>query len=388
MERTSTATVDREGAARLAGRAVLITGGGRGIGAASAIALAEAGATVALAARNEAQVVDVAAMMREDGLKGFAFRCDVTDPRQVRDLALSAREAMGRVDIMINNARTATSNPLGRITLAEWEHMMDVNAKGTYLCTQAVFDGMVEQGWGRIVNVASLAGLEGDRYIAAYAAAEHAIIGFTKAVAAEAEGTGVAVHAVCPGYVDTPLTDETIARIMHLTGQSWHEALRSVLDQAGQARLIRAQEVAEGDRRALCGAEGRAQRRGRGPGWSGHAVATRSVIVVGLRRRTERHGVADPDDAVVHDDAVHAATPPGIERLRQPGTLFIHALAGPRLTQHEQAHATERQHSIASAVESDSAHHQVRSPHLRRRIGERLTDAVEDLLLDDRDLAS
>lgn len=189
--------------------------------------------------------MEVATQMRNDGLEGFAFRCDVTDPRQVRDLALSAREAMGQVDILINNAATATSNRLGRITMAEWEHIMAVNATGTFLSTQAMFDGMVERGWGRVVNVSSLAGLQGDRYIAAYVAAEHAVIGFTKAVAAEAEDTGVTVNAVCPGYVDTPLTDETVARIMHLTGKSWQEALRSVLDKAGQSRLIRAGEVAE-----------------------------------------------------------------------------------------------------------------------------------------------
>jgi NAD(P)-dependent dehydrogenase (short-subunit alcohol dehydrogenase family) len=200
---------------------------------------------VAVAARNEAQVVEVATVMREAGLEGFAFRCDVTDPRQVRDLALSAREAMGHVDILVNNASTATSNRLGRITMAEWEHIFAVNATGTFLCTQAMFDGMVDRRWGRIVNVSSLAGLQGERYIAAYVAAEHAVVGFTKAVAAEAESTGVTVNAVCPGYVDTPLTDETIARIIHLTGKSWQEALRSVLDQAGQPRLIRAAEVAD-----------------------------------------------------------------------------------------------------------------------------------------------
>ncbi|MDH3207164.1 MAG: SDR family oxidoreductase [Gemmatimonadota bacterium] len=240
-----TALANGDPRASLAGRTVVITGGGRGIGAATAIALAEAGARVAVAARNEAQVVEVATQMREDGLEGFAFRCDVTDPRQVRDLALSAREAMGHVDILINNASTATSNRLGRITVAEWQHIFDVNTTGTFLCTQAMFDDMVKRGWGRVVNVSSLAGLRGDRYIAAYVAAEHAVVGFTKAVAAEAEDTGVTVNAVCPGYVDTPLTDETIARIMHLTGKSWQDSLRSVLDQAGQSRLIRAAEVAE-----------------------------------------------------------------------------------------------------------------------------------------------
>jgi len=229
----------------LAGRTALVTGGGRGIGAAAAHALAEAGVAVAVAARNESQVVDVAAHLRGRGYEAVAFRCDVTDPRQVRELALSAREAMGHIDILLNNAGTATSNPLGRIKLTEWNHIMAVNATGTFLCTQAVFGPMVERGWGRIVNVASIAGLEGGKYIAAYTAAKHAVVGFTRSVAAEAAGTGVTVNAVCPGYVDTPLTDETIARIMQRTGLSWHAAMKAILDQSGQPRLIRAEEVAE-----------------------------------------------------------------------------------------------------------------------------------------------
>ncbi len=223
----------------------VITGGGRGIGAAAAIALAEAGAKVSVAARNEAQVVEIVAEMRAEGHEAFAFRCDVADPRQVRDLALSAREAMGRIDILVNNAGTATSNPLSRITLSEWQHMMDVNATGTFLCSQAVYEQMAERRWGRIVNVASIAGLEGDKYIAAYTAAKHAVVGLTKALAVEFKGTGITVNAVCPGYVDTPLTDETIARIMQHTKKSWQDALKSLLAQAGQTRLIPAPEVAQ-----------------------------------------------------------------------------------------------------------------------------------------------
>ncbi|NIP83034.1 MAG: SDR family NAD(P)-dependent oxidoreductase [Gemmatimonadetes bacterium] len=230
---------------RLDGYNAVVTGGGRGIGAAAAIALAEAGAKVSVAARNETQVVEIAAEIRRNGHEAFAFRCDVTDPHQVRDLALSAREAMGRIDILVNNAGTATSNPLSRITLAEWRHIMEVNATGTFLCSQAVYEPMVERRWGRIVNVASIAGIEGDKYISAYTAAKHAVVGFTRAMAVEAKGTGVTFNAVCPGYVDTPLTDETIARIMHQTDRSWQEALSALLEQAGQPRLIRAHEVAE-----------------------------------------------------------------------------------------------------------------------------------------------
>jgi len=229
----------------LEGYNALITGGGRGIGAAAGIALARAGAKVSLAARNEEQVVQIAAEIRKDGYQAFAFRCDVTDERQVRDLVMSATDAMGRVDILVNNAGTATSNPLPRVTLAEWRHIMDVNATGTFLCTKAVYDQMAERRWGRIVNIASTAGLEGGRYITAYTAAKHAVVGFTKALAIESRGKGVTVNAVCPGYVDTPLTDETIARIMHHTGKNWQDALNLLLSESGQPRLIRAHEVAD-----------------------------------------------------------------------------------------------------------------------------------------------
>jgi NAD(P)-dependent dehydrogenase (short-subunit alcohol dehydrogenase family) len=235
----------------LVGYNAVITGGGRGIGAAAAFALAKAGAKVSVAARNEGQVVEIAADLRKDGYEAFAFRCDVTDPRQVRELALSAREAMGRIDILVNNAGTATSNPISKITVAEWEHIMAVNATGTFLCTQAVYGQMSEQRWGRVVNVASIAGLAGDKYITAYTAAKHAVVGFTRALAVEARGSGITVNAVCPGYVDTPLTDETIARIMQHRKASWQEALTSLLKQAGQPRLIRAHEVAD-EILALC----------------------------------------------------------------------------------------------------------------------------------------
>ncbi len=191
------------------------------------------------------QVVEVAGAIRDEGFEAFAFRCDVTKPLEVKSLALSAREAMGRVDLLVNNAGTATSNPLKRITIDEWRHIMEVNATGTFLCTQAVMEGMRSKGFGRVVNVASMAGLEGGKYISAYTAAKHAVVGFTRAMAVEVAGTGVTVNAVCPGYVDTPLTDETVARIMKKTGGTHDEALALLLEQAGQARLIRGSEVAD-----------------------------------------------------------------------------------------------------------------------------------------------
>jgi len=119
-----------------------------------------------------------------------------------------------------------------------------VNATGTFLCTQAFLPGMVERGWGRVVNVASVAGLEGAKYIAAYCAAKHAVVGFTRAIAVETAGTGVTVNAVCPGYVDTPLTDATLGHVAQRTGKSREEALQAILTHSGQPRLVTADEVA------------------------------------------------------------------------------------------------------------------------------------------------
>jgi NAD(P)-dependent dehydrogenase (short-subunit alcohol dehydrogenase family) len=229
----------------LKGRTALVTGGGRGIGAATAVALARAGVSVAVVARNEEQVVDVAARLRQKGHVAFAFRCDVTNSRDVREVVLAAREAMGRVDILVNNAGTATSGPLARVTLEEWNHIMAVNVTGTFLFTKALLPDMVEVGWGRVVNVASLAGLRGTRYVSAYTASKHAVVGFTRAVAAEVSGTGVTVNAICPGYVNTPLTQETVARIVERTGRSYRDALATLLQQTRQYRLIPPTEVAD-----------------------------------------------------------------------------------------------------------------------------------------------
>jgi 3-hydroxybutyrate dehydrogenase len=225
----------------LEGRNAVVTGGGSGIGAACARALAAEGARILVCARTRESVERVAA---EIGAKASAASCDVTDPESVQAMARVAAERFGRVDILINNAGTAHSAPIAKETLDDWNRMLAVNATSAFLCTREFLPRMIEAGWGRVVNVASVAGLSGARYIASYSAAKHAVIGLTRCAAAEAAAAGVTVNAVCPGYVDTPMTEASVARIMQRAGLSREEAGAAVLRTMPQGRLVTADEVA------------------------------------------------------------------------------------------------------------------------------------------------
>ena len=160
------------------------------------------------------------------------------------DLAAAARERLGRVDVLVNNAGAGFAAPLAGVSLADWERMLAVNATSVFLCTKAFLPGMTERGWGRVVTVASVSGLGGARYVSAYSAAKHAALGLTRCVAAEVARSGVTVNAICPGYVATPMTDETLARIEERTGRTREEALDSILATMPQGRLITTDEVA------------------------------------------------------------------------------------------------------------------------------------------------
>jgi NAD(P)-dependent dehydrogenase (short-subunit alcohol dehydrogenase family) len=228
----------------LEGRGAVVTGGGRGIGAAIASALVEAGAGVVVTARSAHEIEAVAARLRERGARAWAVACDVSDEESVRSMAEAARGCIGAIDVLVNNAGVSGSAPFAKTPLAEWNRMLAINATGTFLCTRELAPAMLSRGWGRIVNVASMVGLEGGRYVAHYSAAKHAVIGFTRSVALELAGSGVTINAVCPGYVDTPMTEQTIANVEARAGLTRERALASVLATLDQAALLSADDVA------------------------------------------------------------------------------------------------------------------------------------------------
>jgi NAD(P)-dependent dehydrogenase (short-subunit alcohol dehydrogenase family) len=200
-------------------RRIVVTGGTRGIGA-------------AIAARFAAAGEDVVAVGRAD--------CDVTDEAAVGALF----ERVGAVDVLVNNAGMATSATLGRTTLADWRAQVDVNATGAFLCTRAVLPSMLERGGGRIVTVASTAGVVGAKYTAAYTASKHAAVGLTRAVAAEIAGTGVTANAVCPTFVRTDMTRESLRRIAEATGRTEGEGEAALAAATPLGRLLEPDEVA------------------------------------------------------------------------------------------------------------------------------------------------
>lgn len=234
------------GSARpLAGQHALVTGGNRGIGAAVAEQLAGLGAAVTLVARDQASLeAQRQAIADAHGVPVTAAAADVTDEAAVARAFEAARAANGAVHILVNNAGTGKSAPFKRTDRALWDAMIAVNLTSVYLCTRAALPAMIEAKYGRIVNVASTAGLTGYRYVSAYVAAKHGVVGLTRALALETATTGVTVNAVCPGYVDTEMTRATIANIVEKTGASEEQALAQLTAVNPQGRLIAPAEVA------------------------------------------------------------------------------------------------------------------------------------------------
>lgn len=230
--------------AELTGRVALITGGGRGIGRAVALSLAAAGADVAVAARSAAELDATVAAIHAVGRRGEAIVCDVAERSQVDALVARVKSTLGEPLILVNNAGIAASAKLADTTDEMWDRMLRVNATSAFYCTRAVLPMMLAAKWGRVVNMASIAAKAGAPYIAAYTASKHALLGLTRAVAAEVAGRGVTANAVCPGYVDTEMTDASAANISRRTGRSEQEARKILEGFSPQGRLMTAAEVA------------------------------------------------------------------------------------------------------------------------------------------------
>jgi len=230
--------------AELTGRIALVTGGGRGIGRSVALALASAGSDVAVTARSSMELDETAAAIRALGRRAEAIVCDVSERTQVDAMVARVRTALGDPLILVNNAGIAASAKLTDTTDEMWDRMLRVNASGAFYCTRAVLPLMLAAKWGRIVNMASVAARAGAPYITAYTASKHALLGLTRAVAAEVAGRGITVNAVCPGYVDTAMTDGSAANIVKRTGRTEEEARKILEGFSPQGRLMTAPEVA------------------------------------------------------------------------------------------------------------------------------------------------
>jgi NAD(P)-dependent dehydrogenase (short-subunit alcohol dehydrogenase family) len=228
----------------LSGRRALVTGGGRGIGRAVALDLGRAGAAVAVAARTRPEVEKVAAEVEGGGGRAVALTIDVADPESVRAAFAHAREALGGIDILVCGAGVAPTAPLARTSDAVWRQVLETNLSGTFYCLREALPEMTARGWGRVVNLASIAGKTGYPYIGAYAASKHGVLGLTKCAALEVATTGVTVNAVCPGYTDTDLVRDSLANIAAKTGRSQQAALADLLKDEPLGRLISPEEVA------------------------------------------------------------------------------------------------------------------------------------------------
>lgn len=224
-------------------RRCLVTGAGRGIGAAVAQRLSAEGHSVAVTARSTGELTTLAATLPG---RSLVIPADLTDPAAAdRILSRLEQEWDGPAEVLVLNAGAGTSAPLARTTDEDWARMLDLNLTAPFRLLRRALPGMVEQRWGRVVAVASVAAKQGDPYVSAYTASKHGLLGLVRSAAAEVATTGVTVNAVCPGFVDTPMTASTVATISTTTGRSETEARGTLARRQPIGRLIDPEEVAD-----------------------------------------------------------------------------------------------------------------------------------------------
>ena len=228
----------------LKGRKALVTGASRGIGAAIADALLRSEVEVLATARSMESLSDVMSTWRMEELPAHAVVCDMANPDAGEQLLTAVEATLGQLDILVNNAGVGFAAPLVATPLSEYQHVMAVNSTSVFLTMQSFIPGMKARGYGRIINIASTASKAGTKYTAAYTASKHAVLGLTRCAAAELVGSGVTANAVCPGFVNTPMTQQTVDNIVSKTERTPEQALQALLQQAGQTRLIEPSEVA------------------------------------------------------------------------------------------------------------------------------------------------
>ncbi|WP_338750818.1 SDR family NAD(P)-dependent oxidoreductase [Janibacter alittae] len=244
-------STDETAAASTGGRVALVTGASKGIGLAAAHRLSREGLRVALLARDEAALSEAAATLPGETL---VVPTDVTEGDQVDAAFLAVEQAWGPVEVLVLNAGNGTGAPLSETTDEDWQRMLDLNLTAPFRCLRRALPHMIEGGWGRVVVIASIASKIGEKQIAAYTASKHGVLGLVRSAAAEVASTGVTVNAVCPGYVDTPMTDQSVADIAGRSTRSEAEVRRLLERRQPIKRLVTAEEVA--DVVALCVASG------------------------------------------------------------------------------------------------------------------------------------
>jgi len=222
-------------------RHALVTGGGSGVGREIALALAQAGVEVTICGRRAEALETVAA----ENERIHAIAADVTDEQSMSALYEKAQAARGPLDIVVANAGVADSAPAHKTTLADWQKTLDVNLTGAFLTVKPALSGMAARKSGRIVFVASVAGLKGYAYVAPYVAAKHGVVGLMRALAAELARTGVTVNAVCPGYVETDMLERSVDNIVEKTGRPAEEARKILAAANPQNRFVQPDEVAD-----------------------------------------------------------------------------------------------------------------------------------------------